>query len=97
MKSTVDLRTIIWNSLNLTDSTCNLIEAYEDMLKDLWRNVDGVKSIDTSEILEKQIHIIVDEEKYDEVYASIKEMGWTVHKGQNDWSNHLFILWGDCP
>lgn len=86
MESKVDLRTIVWNSLNLTDSICNLIESYADILEDLWRNVDGVKYIDTEEIIDRQIHIVVEEDKYDEIYSTLKEMGWIVHKGE-----------GDCP
>jgi hypothetical protein len=97
MQVQVDLKTIIWNSLNLTDSTANFVESYYSILEDLWANVDGVKYIVQDDVISNQINIVCEDDKIDELYNKIKTQGWTVHRGKDDMSNHLFILWGVYP
>lgn len=94
MQVNVDLKTIIWNSLNLTDSTADFVESYYAILEDLWSNVDGVRYVIQEDMISNQIEIVCEDNKINELYDIIKTQGWTVHKGKEDKYNHLFILWG---
>lgn len=87
---------IIRKSLEATDIVSSLEENYWDILKYLWDDFDGVEVI-TEVLIPSQIILKVDENKKDDYYKTIKKLGYTVHKGKEDWSDRLIILWGDLP
>lgn len=90
------LNKVIHNSLNLTDSIINMLEAYHDLLEYQWNNIDGVKEILYDELINNQITIIVEEDQINELKKLIKNNGWTVHQGKQDYNNRLTIRWGNC-
>lgn len=87
---------IINKSLEATDIVFDLEENYWDMLEYLWYDFDGIEVM-TEDLIPSQIMLKVDEDKIDDYHKQIKKLGYTVHRGQADWSDRLMVLWGNLP
>lgn len=89
------LNKIIHTSLNLTDATSDLLDTYHDILEYAWHDIEGVTEIIYDELIQNQITIKVEDDKIQDLKEKIKNNGWTVHQGKNQYNNRLTIRWGN--